>query len=132
LNEPENADDASRSLASGQIEPAATTITIADGLRATLAPRTFAILRALVDRIALVSEDEIVESMQLVAERLRCRVEPSGAVAASAALHRQLGENGSRIGVILSGGNLDPDALSAQPAKDSMYKPQREPEERDW
>jgi threonine dehydratase len=54
--EPANADDAARSLASGQIEPAATTVTMADGLRATLAPRTFAILRARVDRIALVSE----------------------------------------------------------------------------
>jgi threonine dehydratase len=109
--EPENADDAARSLASGQIEAASTAATIADGLRATLAPRTFAILRALVDRIALVSEDEIVRSMHLITERLRCVVEPSGAVAASAALHRQLGAEGLRIGIILSGGNLDPDVL---------------------
>jgi len=81
--EPANADDAARSLASGQIEPAATRVTMADGLRATLAPRTFAILRERVDRIALVSEGEIVLTMQLIAERLKCRVEPSGAVAAS-------------------------------------------------
>jgi threonine dehydratase len=109
--EPANADDAARSLASGHIEPAALTATMADGLRATLAPRTFAILRERVDRIALVSEEEIVESLRLITERLRCTVEPSGAVAASAALHRQLGAEDLRIGIILSGGNVDPDAM---------------------
>jgi threonine dehydratase len=112
--EPANADDTARSLASGQIEPAARAATIADGLRATLAPRTFAILRERVDRIALVSEEEIIESMHLLTERLRCTVEPSGAVAASAALHHQLGAEDLRIGIILSGGNLDPDATPAQ------------------
>jgi threonine dehydratase len=130
--EPANADDAARSLASGQIEPAATAVTMADGLRATLAPRTFAILRARVDRIALVSEAEILHSMQLIAERLRCRVEPSGAVAASAALHRQLGEEGLRVGVILSGGNLDPEVIPAQPGKDLAQRTQRAAEESDW
>jgi len=129
--EPANADDASRSLASGRIEPAAATSTIADGLRATLAPRTFAILRARVDRIALVSEEEIVQSMQLIAEHLRCRVEPSGAVAASAALHRQLGVEGSRIGVILSGGNLDPEVIPVQQGHDLAQRKQRAAEESD-
>ena len=111
--EPANADDASRSLASGHIEDAAPMFTIADGLRATLAPRTFAILRERVDKILLVSETEIVESMRLVTEHLRCTVEPSGAVAASPALHRQIAGNVEelRIGIILSGGNLDTDAL---------------------
>ncbi len=130
--EPANADDAARSLASGHLEPAASATTMADGLRATLAPRTFAILRTRVDQIALVSEAEIVETMQLVAERLRCRVEPSGAVAASPALHRQLGAEGLRIGVILSGGNLDPEVIPAQPG---YGVPQRKPmpkEESDW
>jgi threonine dehydratase len=130
--EPANADDAARSLASGQIEPAAATVTMADGLRATLAARTFAILRARVDRIALVSEEEIVQAMQLIAERLKCRVEPSGAVAASAALHRQLGAEGLKIGVILSGGNLDPEAIPGQPGKDLTQRTQRASEERDW
>src|ERR1700730_6615142 len=122
---PANADDAARSLASGHIDPAAVGTTMADGLRATLAPRTFAILRSLVDRIALVSEAEIVESLQLLAERLRCRVEPSGAVAASAALHRQLGAEGLRIGIILSGGNVDPEAIPVQPGKDLTQRMQR-------
>ena len=112
--EPANADDAARSLASGHIEPAATTVTIADGLRATLAPRTFAILRERVDRIALVAEDEILRSMRLLTEHLKCVVEPSGAVSASPALHRQIGVEGLRIGIIVSGGNLDPDVASSQ------------------
>ncbi len=109
--EPANADDAARSLATGHLEPAAQAFTIADGLRATLSPRTFTILRERVDRIFLVSEAEILETMQLITEHLRCTVEPSGAVAASPALHRQIAENleDLRIGIILSGGNLDPD-----------------------
>lgn len=112
--EPANADDAARSLASGHLEPASNAFTIADGLRATLSPRTFAILRERVDRIQLVSEAEIVRSMQLITEHLRCTVEPSGAVAASPALHRQIaGESEDlRIGIILSGGNLDADAAA--------------------
>ena len=112
--EPANSDDAARSFASGQIEPAAEKFTIADGLRATLSSRTFAILRDRVDRIALVSEEEIVRSMHLITEHLRCTVEPSGAVAASPALNRQLGVEDLRIGIILSGGNLDPDVLVRQ------------------
>ena len=130
--EPANADDAARSLASGQIEPAATAVTMADGLRATLAPRTFAILRERVDRIALVSEGEIVLTMQLIAERLKCRVEPSGAVAASAVLHHQLGAEGLRVGVILSGGNLDPEVIPAQQGKDLTQRKQKAMEESDW
>lgn len=114
--EPANADDAARSLASGRIEPASPLFTMADGLRATLSPRTFAILRERVDRIYLVSEAEIVESMQLLVEHLRITVEPSGAVAASPALHRQIGGDSEdlRIGIILSGGNLDADAVRAK------------------
>ena len=111
--EPQNADDTARSLASGRIESAAPATTIADGLRATLSPRTFAILSQRVDRIALVSEEEIIETMRMVTERLECPVEPSGAVAASPALHRQLASQGRKIGIILSGGNLDTDAIPA-------------------
>jgi threonine dehydratase len=89
--EPANADDAARSFASGQIEPASEKFTIADGLRATLSPRTLAIFRERVDRIALVTEQDMIHSMHLITEHLRSTVEPSGAVAASPALHRQLG-----------------------------------------
>jgi len=113
--EPRNADDAARSLAAGRIEPAATSRTMADGLRAALAPRTFAILRCTVDRVALVSEEEIVSAMRLLWDRLKMIVEPSGAVSAAPALFRQIdvkgGAEGKKIGIILSGGNLDLDSL---------------------
>ena len=111
--EPANADDSSRSLVSGSIEAAAPLFTIADGLRATLAPRTFAILRERVDRILLVSEAEILETMRLITEHLRITVEPSGAVSASPGIHRQISGDSEdlRIGIILSGGNLDADAV---------------------
>ena len=113
--EPRNADDAARSVAAGRLEPAAQAKTIADGLRATLAPRTLAILRRRVDAFSLVSEEEIVAAMRLLWDRLKLIVEPSGAVAAAPALFRKIGvERNSalrKVGIILSGGNLDLDAL---------------------
>jgi threonine dehydratase len=105
--EPRNADDAYRSLASGKIEAAAPTETMADGLRATLCPITFSILREKADEISLVTEEEIVQAMLLLWERTKLVVEPSGAVAAAPALFRKIGATGKKIGIILSGGNLD-------------------------
>jgi threonine dehydratase len=105
--EPRNADDVSRSLASGKIEPASPFETMADGLRATLCPLTFSILREHVDVISLVDEEEIVQSMLLLWERSKLVVEPSGAVAAAPALLRRIGAEGRKVGIILSGGNLD-------------------------
>jgi threonine dehydratase len=105
--EPRNADDAYRSLASGKIEPAATTETMADGLRATLCPLTFSTLRERVDEVSLVTEEEIVQAMLLLWERTKLVVEPSGAVAAAPALFRKINAAGKKIGIILSGGNLD-------------------------
>jgi threonine dehydratase len=106
--EPKNADDAFRSLASGKLEAAAKAETIADGLRATLCPLTFSILRERADQIETVSEDEIVGAMRTLWERLKIVVEPSGAVAAAPALLRRLGASKSaRVGIILSGGNVD-------------------------
>lgn len=105
--EPRNADDAYRSLASGKIEAASASHTMADGLRATLCPLTFSILRQLVDQIALVTEDEIVATMQLLWGRLKLVVEPSGAVAAAPVLGREIGAEGKKVGVVLSGGNVD-------------------------
>jgi len=105
--EPRNADDAYRSLASGKIQAAAQSETIADGLRATLSPLTFSILQSLVDEISLVSEEEIVAAMLLLWERTKLVVEPSGAVAAAPALNRRIRAEGKKIGIILSGGNLD-------------------------
>ena len=105
--EPRNADDAYRSLASGKIQAAAASETMADGLRATLSPLTFSILQSLVDEISLVSEEEIVAAMLLLWERTKLVVEPSGAVAAAPALNRKIRAEGKKIGIILSGGNLD-------------------------
>jgi len=115
--EPERANDAYRSLASGRLESLETSDTIADGLRASLAPRTFAILQKNADGILLVSEEEIVAAMKLVWERLKIVIEPSSAVALAPVLRsgglRELGlaesgaSAGPRIGVILSGGNVE-------------------------
>lgn len=105
--EPKNADDAFRSLASGRLESAAKAETMADGLRATLCPLTFSILRERVDQIAMVTEDEIRDAMRTLWERMKIVVEPSGAVAAAPALLQRIGAKGARVGIILSGGNVD-------------------------
>jgi threonine dehydratase len=105
--EPGNADDAYRSLASGHIEAASPNETIADGLRAVLSPLTFSILRERVDQICPLTEEEIISAMLLLWERTKLVVEPSGAVAAAPALLRRLGAEGKKVGIILSGGNLD-------------------------
>jgi threonine dehydratase len=105
--EPSNADDLFRSMASGKIEAASPNETIADGLRATLCPLTFSILRERVDQISLVGEEEIMSTMLLLWERVKLVVEPSGAVAAAPALLRRIEAQGRKVGIILSGGNLD-------------------------
>ncbi len=105
--EPKNADDAYRSMAAGRIEPAAKTETIADGLRATLCELTFSILKERVDEITLVTEEEIVETMRAIWERLKILTEPSSAVAAAPPLLRKIHAEGKKVGVILSGGNVD-------------------------
>jgi threonine dehydratase len=105
--EPQNADDAFRSLRSGRLEPLERADTMADGLRATLSERTFAILRERVDEIIIVSEEEIVEAMRHVWERMKIVVEPSAAVALAAILKGKASLAGKRVGILLSGGNVD-------------------------
>jgi threonine dehydratase len=105
--EPKNADDTYRSMRSGRIEPLEHADTMADGLRASLCPLTFAILRERVDEIALVSEEEIVTAMREVWERMKLIIEPSSAVAVAPALLRRVHAEGKKIGIILSGGNVD-------------------------
>jgi threonine dehydratase len=105
--EPESADDAFQSLKAGHIVTLADSNTIADGLRAQLAPRTFAILSRLVDEISIVTEAEIIAAMKLLWERMKIVVEPSGAVSAAPALNRRIHAKGKRVGIILSGGNVD-------------------------
>jgi threonine dehydratase len=122
--EPERADDAYRSLTSGTLQSQDTSDTIADGLRASLAPRTFAILRRHVEGILLVSEEEIIASARLVWERMKIIIEPSSAVAiapllkpgvvASLNLPKRADGGAPKLGVIFSGGNVD---LSSLPWK---------------
>ena len=114
--EPANADDAARSLASGRVEPLAATTTIADGLRTTLAPRTLAALRAHVEAIGTCTEAGIVAAMRLTWERLKIVIEPSSAVPLACLLEGALALRGARVGIVLSGGNIDLDALPWQPA----------------
>ncbi|MCK5240117.1 MAG: threonine/serine dehydratase [Candidatus Thorarchaeota archaeon] len=105
--EPENADDAFRSLRDGVIYPSEKPDTIADGLRTSLGDITFSIISKYVDRIILVSEKEIVSAMRLLWERMKLVVEPSGAVSLAAALKMKDELAGTRIGIIISGGNVD-------------------------
>jgi threonine dehydratase len=122
--EPERADDAYRSLSTGTLQSQDSSDTIADGLRASLSPRTFAILRRCVDRILLVSEEEIISAARLVWERMKIIIEPSSAVAIApllrpgvvASLHLTKRPDGlaPKLGVIFSGGNVD---LSSLPWK---------------
>lgn len=114
--EPSGADDAQRSLAAGRIVPAHSPRTVADGLRATIGPLPLAILTAHAVRIATVDDAAILSAMRLFWERAKLIIEPSAAVAVAALLERAIPAAGARVGVILSGGNLDlPDALF-QPA----------------
>jgi threonine dehydratase len=76
-------------------------------LRTSLGTLTFAILRQHVETIALAEEDEIIEAQRLIMERMKIVVEPSAAVPLAALLHRPLMLPGRRIGIILSGGNVD-------------------------
>ena len=109
--EPAGADDAQCSLAEGRIVPSVNPQTIADGLLTSLGPNTFAILRALAAGIVTVSEAAIVTAMRHSWERMKVLVEPSSAVPLAALLEHRLAVAGMRVGIIVSGGNVDLDAL---------------------
>jgi threonine dehydratase len=106
--EPETADDTKRSLASGRRTEVAENPTIADGLRvATPGKLTFPIVQAHLRDILLVSDAEMVETLTWMLERMKVLVEPSGVASAAAVRHRKADFSGQRVGVILSGGNVD-------------------------
>lgn len=105
--EPEGADDAFRSLQEGKILPSIDPQTIADGLRTSLGDLTFAVIRKLVHQIVTVSESAIVTAMRTVWERMKIIIEPSAAVGLAVLLERKIDLTGNRVGVILSGGNVD-------------------------
>ena len=105
--EPETADDAVRSFRSGRIERVKNPQTIADGTRTeSLGKMTFAIIRKTVDDIVSVPEEAIIEATRLLFETARVVVEPSGALGLAALLSGAVSAQG-RIGLILSGGNID-------------------------
>ena len=107
--EPQDADDAWRSLSAGKLIPQAGTQTIADGLRTSLGELTWPIIEKHVEQIALLSESEIVGVMKQFFERSKLLIEPSCCVAVGAALLGKIERlpEGSRVGVIITGGNVD-------------------------
>ncbi|MCW5514971.1 pyridoxal-phosphate dependent enzyme [Muriicola sp. Z0-33] len=109
--EPFEADDAYRSLISGKIEGNESTNTIADGLKTVLGDRNFPIIQKYVDSIIRVSEDEIISAMHLIWERMKIIVEPSSAVALAAVLREKEIFDGLKVGIIISGGNVDLEQL---------------------
>lgn len=105
--EPFEVDDAYRSLQSGKIESNETTETIADGLKTQLGDKSFPIMQRYVDSVIRVREEEIVWAMKLIWERMKIVVEPSSAVALAAVLSDTKQFAGKKIGIIISGGNVD-------------------------
>lgn len=109
--EPAGADDAYRSFVSGTLHPQTDPRTMADGLRTSLSERTFEIIRRHVDEIVTVSEAGIIQAMRHVFERMKLVIEPSSAVPVAALLEGCPDLAGRRVGVIISGGNVDLDHL---------------------
>ena len=105
--EPAGADDAYRSFHSGKLVPSENPKTIADGLLTSLGERNFAIILEKVDDIVTVSEESIVEAMRMIWERMKIIIEPSSAVPLAAILEKKVDVQGKKVGIILSGGNLD-------------------------
>jgi threonine dehydratase len=109
--EPQNANDAWQSLQAGYIIPSVEPRTVADGLLTSLSERTFAIIQQHVEQIVTVGETAIVTAMKFVWERAKLIIEPSAAVPIGALWERTFDATGLRVGVILSGGNVDLDRL---------------------
>jgi threonine dehydratase len=106
--EPELADDATRSFRSGTLHSVSNPPTIADGARTpSLGRLTFPLVRENVDDMVTVSDDDLVHAMRFAWERLKLVVEPTGVLGLAAALRAKVALAGKRVGVILSGGNVD-------------------------
>ncbi|MCC7118470.1 MAG: pyridoxal-phosphate dependent enzyme [Anaerolineales bacterium] len=105
--EPEMADDAFRSLQTGEIVPSVNPKSIADGLLSSLGSLTFPIIQQHVEQIVTVSEAGIIEAMRFIWERAKLLIEPSAAVAPGVLWEKKIDLRGLKVGVILSGGNVD-------------------------
>lgn len=109
--EPEGADDAYRSIREGKILPSQNPKTIADGLLTSLSELTFSLIRNNVDKILTVKEESIISAMKIMWNELKVIVEPSAAVAFAVVLQYYKMFTGSKIGIIISGGNVDLDNI---------------------
>jgi threonine dehydratase len=112
--EPEMADDAYRSLQAGEILPSVKPKTIADGLLTSLGSKTFPIIQECVEQIVTVAERGITDSMRFIWERAKIIIEPSAAVAVGVLWEGKIDLRGQKVGVILSGGNVDFEKLPWQ------------------
>ncbi len=109
--EPEEADDAYRSLNTGIIQPNKTTNTICDGLRAQIGTITFPIIKEKVDGIITVTEKEIINAMRMIWERLKIIVEPSCSITLASLINKKEIFKNKKVGLIMSGGNVDLNSL---------------------
>lgn len=109
--EPLGADDAKRSFESGEIVTEHRGNTIADGLLTTLGNRNFAIMMELVDDVLTARDDSIVLAMRLIWQHMKVIIEPSSAVPLACLLEHKVALHGRKVGIILTGGNLDLDSL---------------------
>lgn len=113
--EPAGADDAYRSFRAGERLPSVEPQTIADGLLTSVGVRNFALIQRYVDDIVTVGETAIVRAMRLIWERMKIVVEPSAAVPLAALVENAINARGMRIGMVVSGGNVDLDRLPFAP-----------------
>ncbi|MEQ9592300.1 MAG: pyridoxal-phosphate dependent enzyme [Cyclobacteriaceae bacterium] len=104
--EPAGADDAYRSMQSGKIEPSQAS-SVADGLLTSLGDKTFPLIKEMVTEVITVTDEEIIRAMRLIWERIKIIVEPSCAVPFAAVLKEKEKFAGKKVGIILSGGNVD-------------------------
>jgi threonine dehydratase len=109
--EPSGADDAFKSFEAGEIIPSINPNTIADGLLTSLGSKTFPIIKTYVEQILTVDDSVIIEAMKLIWQRMKIIVEPSAVVPFAVVMENQHIFYGKKIGVILSGGNVDFDKL---------------------
>jgi threonine dehydratase len=112
--EPEMADDAYHSMKEGKLIPSNNPKTIADGLLTSLGTLTYPIVREHVEQIITVSEQGIIDTMKFIWERTKVIIEPSAAVAVSVLWEKKINLSGLKVGVILSGGNVDLNKLPWQ------------------
>src|SRR5437773_11658432 len=109
--EPQNADDAAQSFRAGRRLVTEKKFTIADGLRTNIGEPNFAIVQSHVDDIVTVSEEAIISAMRTIWQTMKIIIEPSAAVPYAAILESVIDVDGKRVGIILTGGNVDLDAL---------------------